>query len=119
MGRPPQERLSLLGELLRHLRLAWRLWTDPRVPAWLKALVPVMVGLYILFPSDLLPDFIPLLGQLDDLVILLLAVKAFIELCPTHLVREHEAAMSSPSSQAGRTEDYIEGSYRVLDEDEE
>ena len=59
-----------------------------------------------LFPIDILPDPILGLGQLDDIAVILLGVKLFIELCPQEIVRQHLRQMSS-----------IPGSYRVVDEE--
>ena len=66
----PQARLGLLTELVRNVRLAWRLGADPRVALTTKLLVLGLTALYILSPVDLFPDVIPVLGQLDDLVVL-------------------------------------------------
>jgi uncharacterized membrane protein YkvA (DUF1232 family) len=93
---------SPLAELLRQGRLAWRLFTDERVPFAAK-LVPLLAVLYILAPIDLVPDFLPALGQIDDLALLLLAVRAFIQLAPQDIVRE----TSDP---------VVSTTYRVRDE---
>jgi len=51
--------------LLNSFRVAWQLLWDGRVPLSTK-IIPVIVVLYILSPIDIIPDFIPGLGQLDD-----------------------------------------------------
>ena len=55
--------------------------TDPRVPWYAKALA-VGVAAYALSPIDLIPDFIPVLGYLDDLVLVPLGVWLVIRLIP-------------------------------------
>ena len=98
MPRPPRQ-ISLILSLLyriRHLpyfaRLFWRLFRDRRVPAYLKVMA-VLTVLYILSPVDLLPDYIPLVGQLDDLSLLLLMGYYFIQWSPPEVVREHMVAI--------------------------
>lgn len=59
--------------------MAWRLVRDPRVP-WTLKLIPALALLYVVSPVDLAPDFIPLLGQIDDVAILLVALKLFVDL---------------------------------------
>ncbi len=85
-------------EILRNGQLAWRLMHDPRVATITKIMVPALVAAYIISPVDLIPDFIPVLGQLDDLAILALAVKLFISLAPPAVVAEHQAQMNGPDS---------------------
>lgn len=93
-GRPsPLQSYGIRGlELLRHLpqfvRLYWRLLRDPRVSMWPKALLVVGI-LYMLSPLDLVPDVLPVLGQVDDLVLLIIFCRLFIYLCPADVVREH------------------------------
>jgi uncharacterized membrane protein YkvA (DUF1232 family) len=81
--------LAWLKDVVRQLRLAWRLFLDRRVPLWTK-LVPPAAMAYVLSPIDILSDFPPVgLNQLDDLAVLFLGVKLFIELAPPDVVREH------------------------------
>ena len=54
---------------------------DPRTPWYAKALAAVVVA-YALNPVDLIPDFIPVLGYLDDLVIIPAGIALFIRLVP-------------------------------------
>ena len=87
-------RFRLLWRLLNSARLLGRLMREPRVPLLTKA-IPVMAGLYILTPLDFVPDIVPALGQLDDLVIAVVAVETFFRLCP-HAARQfHEHAIAN------------------------
>jgi len=71
------------------LRLTWRLLKDRRVPLKIKC-IPVGGLLYLIFPLDLLNDFLlPLLGYMDDLLIIIFALNLFIRLSPPEVVREH------------------------------
>lgn len=72
----------------RDAKVAWRLLRDPRVPPATK-LVPLASVIYLVWPLDLLTDAWPLLGQLDDLGVLLLGLRLFLRLAPAHLVADH------------------------------
>ena len=73
-------------------RLCWRLWRDRRVPKYLKGMVIVTL-LYVLSPIDLIPEFfVPLIGQLDDVTLLLVASYLLIRWSPQEVVSEHMAS---------------------------
>ena len=81
--------LPFFKEVYRQIRLAWRLLWDPRV-SWALKLIPPLTLLYLISPIDILPDWvIPGLGELDDVAVIMLGVKLFIELSPLPVVREH------------------------------
>jgi uncharacterized membrane protein YkvA (DUF1232 family) len=63
---------------------------DPRVP-WPAKLVAAIVAAYALSPIDLIPDFIPILGYLDDLIIVPLGILLAIRLVPPALMEEFRA----------------------------
>ena len=69
-------------------RLAGRLVRDSRVHPAARIGFPILI-LYLLSPIDLIPDFIPVLGYVDDLLILLLALWAFSKLVPQEIVLGH------------------------------
>ena len=75
---------------------------DPRVPWYAKALALVVVG-YALSPIDLIPDFIPVLGYLDDVILLPLGILLVIRLIPPEIMAEHRdlaaAAQERPVSR--------------------
>ena len=114
------ETAGFLGGLVKQGRLAWRLLRDGRVPGWVK-MVPFAALLYFLSPIDLIPDMaLPGLGEIDDLVILLLALKMFVDLSPASIVREHlddlfGTQRNAPQPAEPSTPATIEGNYRVLD----
>jgi uncharacterized membrane protein YkvA (DUF1232 family) len=118
-----QETAGFLGGLVKQARLAWRLLNDGRVPGWVK-MIPVAGLVYFLSPIDLIPDLmLPGLGEIDDVVILLLALKVFVDLSPPGIVREHLEDLwgrrtRTPSDQPPADSNYIDAPYRVLDPDE-
>jgi len=63
---------------------------DPRVPWYAKALALCVAG-YALSPIDLIPDFIPVVGYLDDLIIVPLGIVAVVKLIPPEIMAEHRA----------------------------
>jgi uncharacterized membrane protein YkvA (DUF1232 family) len=75
---------------------------DPRVPWYAKALALVVAG-YALSPIDLIPDFIPVLGYLDDVILVPLGVLLVIRLIPPEVMAEHRdlaaAAQERPVSR--------------------
>lgn len=91
---------GFFGELWRQAKLVFQLILDPKVPFYLK-FVPFAAIAYLLFPFDFLPDVIPGLGQLDDITILLIGAKIFIELAPQDVVAQYLDRLRSP----GETED--------------
>lgn len=109
----PQRRVGAIADIARNARLIWRLYKDRRVPLWNKA-VPLLALAYVVFPLDFIPDALLGLGQLDDLTIILLGLKAFVSLSPAALVSQHDHKLRQ--EDAGRTEETIDTSYRVLDE---
>ncbi|MBC7227091.1 MAG: DUF1232 domain-containing protein [Thermoflexales bacterium] len=108
--------ISWAKELVRQLRLAWRLFKDRRVP-WVLKLIPPAALIYIFSPIDILPDLSLGLGQLDDIAILLLALKLFIELAPADVVREHLRALGAKISEwAAEEPSVVEGEFEVKEE---
>jgi uncharacterized membrane protein YkvA (DUF1232 family) len=76
---------------------------DPRVPWYAKALAALVAG-YALSPVDLIPDFIPIVGYLDDVILVPLGIVVVIRLIPPEVMAEHRdvaaAAQDRPVSQA-------------------
>lgn len=68
--------------------LVSRLLADDRVPPRRKLLLAALVG-YLALPFDLIPDFIPIAGQLDDVVVVALVLRRFLRSGGEPLVREH------------------------------
>jgi uncharacterized membrane protein YkvA (DUF1232 family) len=77
---------------------------DPRVPWYVKAFA-IGVAVYALSPIDLIPDFIPVLGLLDEAILLPLALLLAVRLIPANVMAEHRtaaaAAVARPACQGG------------------
>jgi uncharacterized membrane protein YkvA (DUF1232 family) len=80
-----KEALLLVPNLVK---LLFRLLRDPRVP-WRRRLAMGAVGLYIASPIDLIPDFVPVVGGIDDVLVLAFAIDYLLEACPDEIVAEH------------------------------
>ncbi|MDP9368049.1 MAG: YkvA family protein [Chloroflexota bacterium] len=79
---------AALRRLPRYVRLAAHLAGDPRVPKQAKTAL-VVGGAYTVSPVDLVPGIIPVAGQLDDLFVLLFAVRQALRSCPPGVAEEH------------------------------
>src|SRR5689334_15710786 len=84
----PARGLGFFGQLIQQFRLSWALFLDSRVP-WVLKLIPLGAIAYVISPLDLIPDVIPILGQLDDLGILMTALRMFNTLAPADVVAVH------------------------------
>jgi uncharacterized membrane protein YkvA (DUF1232 family) len=77
---------------------------DPRMP-WYAKVLAVAVAAYALSPIDLIPDFIPIIGYLDDLIMLPLGIWLVVSLIPDEIMVEYRAKASEaakrPTSRAG------------------
>ncbi|WP_338419565.1 YkvA family protein [Sphingomonas suaedae] len=76
----------------------WLAVRDPRTPLLAK-LVGLLVAAYALSPIDLIPDFIPVLGLIDDAVLIPAGVWLFARLVPPALLAEHRAAAEAASAR--------------------
>jgi uncharacterized membrane protein YkvA (DUF1232 family) len=67
---------------------------DPRVPWYAKAMA-ALVAAYALSPLDLIPDFIPVVGYLDDLILVPAGILLVIRMIPSEIMAEHRAAAAA------------------------
>jgi len=79
----------MLLNLPKSLPLVWRLGWDRRVPVWQKVVYLGGALAYFLLPTDLVSDFFPIIGQLDDLTVLVFLIERFVSGIPEYIVREH------------------------------
>jgi uncharacterized membrane protein YkvA (DUF1232 family) len=95
MGGRFKTRLTIWAKAIKRdvhaLYLAGR---DPRVPWYAKALA-AFVAAYALSPIDLIPDFIPVIGYLDDLILLPLGILLVVRLIPPEVLAEHRATAAA------------------------
>ena len=72
----------------RKLELAWLIFRDERVPTASRAILPLLF-LYLALPIDLIPDFIPVLGHVDDVVVAIAAATLLVRSAPRGVLEEH------------------------------
>ncbi|MEJ7901777.1 MAG: DUF1232 domain-containing protein, partial [Thermomicrobiales bacterium] len=100
-GEPPLQPSALdpMWRLIKRLpayaRLSTALARDPRIPAAARAML-IGGGVYLVSPVDLVPGFIPVAGQLDDLYVLLMGLRGAIRLSPPGVIEEHFARVGLP-----------------------
>jgi uncharacterized membrane protein YkvA (DUF1232 family) len=88
----------------RDVHALWLAARDPRTP-WYARAFALAVAAYALSPIDLIPDFVPVLGYLDEVILLPPAILLAIRLVPPEVMAEHRAAAAAaqakPVSRAG------------------
>ncbi|MFC7371447.1 YkvA family protein [Fictibacillus iocasae] len=75
-------------ELKQQLFVLYLAYHDPRTPLMAKT-AAILVVAYAFSPIDLIPDFIPVVGYLDDLILLPLGIMLVLRLMPPHILEEH------------------------------
>jgi uncharacterized membrane protein YkvA (DUF1232 family) len=84
-----RQRIKKFGKTLkREMQMYQCILKDTRTPKLAKFFLGVAIG-YVLLPFDLIPDFIPVLGQLDDIVIVPLFFFLALKTIPKELLEEH------------------------------
>jgi uncharacterized membrane protein YkvA (DUF1232 family) len=98
------EKPSFLRNLRVEVHAAWLAARDPRCP-WGARLIGLLVTAYALSPIDLIPDFIPVIGLLDDALLIPAGLWLFVRMLPPGLLDEHRAtaalAAERPRSRLG------------------
>jgi len=105
MRAPDSGTTSALVQAIQTVHLTIKLLFSSKVPAWTK-IVPLLALGYVIFPLDFLPDVIPVLGQVDDLSVVLLLLWAFVQLVPKHITSEVRGDGA-----------IVDGEFKVLDDD--
>jgi uncharacterized membrane protein YkvA (DUF1232 family) len=91
----------LVWRLPSYARIIWGLLRDPRTPLPLKALLAAGLT-YVVVPLDLIPDAVPILGQADDVTVLLLVLDLFIANAPAEVRAEHVARARNGTADLDR-----------------
>ena len=91
-----------------------RMMLNSQIPFKYK-LLPILAVLYVVSPFDFLPDFIPMIGWADDLIVLILAIFVFIGLSPKNIMRD---ASKDDQPQKNKSSKIFDGKYRVIKDDE-
>lgn len=100
--------IDAVRKLPSYARLVWGLARDPAVPAAQKLILVGVIG-YLLMPIDIIPDFIPVLGQLDDVAVVLLGLDLFIKSAPAEVVDAHLARIAKGRDDLSKDMDQIQG----------
>src|SRR5262245_11112229 len=106
-----------LAERLRRLpwqsklNLALAMMTDPDIPVRARILPPLLI-LYLSMPIDVIPDFIPVLGQIDDIVVVAVGLGLMLRSVPVRLLESRIAALEQAHSISSRRT--IDGESRPL-----
>ena len=82
----------------RDVHAVWLAARDPRTPWFAKALA-LVIAAYAVSPIDLIPDFIPVLGYLDDLVIVPLGILLVVRLIPPEVMEEYRESAAKAAER--------------------
>jgi uncharacterized membrane protein YkvA (DUF1232 family) len=91
----------IIVKLPTYARIVWGLMRDPRTPIGLKGMLAAALA-YVVMPVDLVPDAIPIIGQADDLTVLLLVLDLFIQNAPADVRAEHTARARNGTADLDR-----------------
>lgn len=110
-----ERRFGLISELFQNARLVWRLLADSRVSFATKMLLPGALA-YFVSPIDAIPDIlVPFfgVGYLDDLAIIVIAIRLFIAMAPKNVVAEHLDDLHG-RTKTSNGETIIDSTFRVV-----
>jgi len=91
----------LVVKLPTYARVVWGIMRDPRTPIGLKGMLAAALA-YVVLPVDLVPDAVPILGQADDLTVLLLVLDLFIQNAPPEVRAEHTTRAKNGTADLDR-----------------
>ena len=97
-----------LFRLISSIRLVWKLLTDSRVPFWIRIALPLAL-IYVISPIDILPDFIPVMGRVDDIIAIVAGIMILLKLAPKKVVNQHKKDIQT----------IIDGEYREEDQEDQ
>lgn len=85
-------------KIKRDVHALWLSAWDPRTP-WYGKVFAFLVAAYALSPIDLIPDFIPVLGYVDDLILVPVGILIAVRLVPLNVMTEHRATAAAASER--------------------
>ncbi|MBL0610046.1 DUF1232 domain-containing protein [Aeromonas jandaei] len=80
------------------IHAVWLAARDPRTP-WFVRVLAMAIAAYAISPIDLIPDFIPIIGYLDDLLIVPLGIMLIVRLIPPEVLKEKRKAAAKLTSR--------------------
>ena len=98
----------MVVKLPTYARVVWGILRDPRTPIGLKGMLAAALA-YVVLPVDVIPDAIPILGQADDLTVLLLVLDLFIQNAPAEVRAEHTARARNGTADLDRDLERLRG----------
>ena len=98
----------LVVNLPTYTRMVWGIMRDPRTPLGLKGILGAAVA-YVVFPFDLIPDAVPIVGRADDLTVLLLVLDLFLPNAPPEVRAEHAARARNGTADLDRDLEKLRG----------
>lgn len=84
--------IDRINDFVNQLRLTWALLLDVRVPLSTK-LIPLLFLVYLVSPIDLIPDFLLVIGQIDDVLLAVATMRFFEEMTADEIVNDHRARL--------------------------
>lgn len=99
-------------EMKRNIFVLYLAYKDPRVP-WYAKLLAALVVAYAFSPIDLIPDFIPILGSLDDLIIVPLGIALALKMIPEPVITECRVRADEIRKQ-GKPTNWVTGALFIL-----
>lgn len=112
IARPPKDLVGRLERLTwrERILLALGLMRDERLPIGIRVLIPAVV-LYLVLPFDIIPDFIPFIGALDDVLVILIAIRLLLRAIPSSVLDDHFERLDS--GRAARFKQLDDGSIVI------
>jgi uncharacterized membrane protein YkvA (DUF1232 family) len=130
LNKKEQQPMEWFEIIIQQLMLTWRLMTDRRVSI-IPKIVFFLPFVYLISPIDLIPDLIPVLGQMDDFALLVAGFKLLETMSPGGIVAEHREAIwlrrgvkvknsgantSNSYNAYTQPDDVIDAEYRPINE---
>ncbi|OUS76975.1 hypothetical protein B1748_10400 [Paenibacillus sp. MY03] len=103
---------SVARKLKNDLFVLFLSYKDPRTPFFAK-IVAICVVAYAFSPIDLIPDFIPILGYLDDLIIVPLGIALALKLVPSQVIEENRVR-AEELKRNGKPKNWIVGTLFII-----
>lgn len=94
---------AFLQKAWTDIKMAYWLMKQPDVPI-ISKVIPILAAAYVISPIDFVPDVVPVLGQMDDVAIIMLGVRTFLHMAPPAVTGRYEAEMAGGTIVEGEAE---------------